>query len=58
MIKPLKGQNIIVTGGSRGIGAAIVRRLAYDGANVAFTYSRSAGDARELLQSLSKVYLD
>jgi NAD(P)-dependent dehydrogenase (short-subunit alcohol dehydrogenase family) len=54
MIKPLKGQNIIVTGGSRGIGAAIVRRLAYDGANLAFTYSRSADEARELAQALTK----
>ncbi|XLZ72417.1 SDR family oxidoreductase [Massilia sp. SR12] len=36
-----------VTGGSRGIGAAIVRRLAKDGATVAFTYqnSRAAADA-------------
>lgn len=54
MIKPLKGQNIIITGGSRGIGAAIVRRLAYDGANVAFTYSRSAEAARELAQALTR----
>lgn len=53
MIKPLKEQNILVTGGSRGIGAAIVRRLAYDGANIAFTYSRSTADAQELLQMLA-----
>ncbi len=53
MIKPLKEQNILVTGGSRGIGAAIVRRLSYDGANVAFTYSRSDTAARELTQTLT-----
>ena len=53
MIKPLKAQNILVTGGSRGIGAAIVRRLAYDGANVAFTYSRSEATADELIQMLT-----
>ncbi len=53
MIKPLKGQNILVTGGSRGIGAAIVRRVAYDGANVGFTYGRSVTEARDLEKALS-----
>ncbi|MDJ0723265.1 MAG: SDR family oxidoreductase [Desulfobacterales bacterium] len=53
MIKPLKGQNILVTGGSRGIGAAIVRRMAYDGASVGFTYGRSAADARDLERTLT-----
>jgi 3-oxoacyl-[acyl-carrier protein] reductase len=39
-----------VTGGSRGIGAAIVRRLAKDGATVAFTY-QSSGAAADALAS-------
>ncbi|GAA3585879.1 3-oxoacyl-ACP reductase FabG [Amycolatopsis ultiminotia] len=38
---PLEGKTALVTGGSRGVGAGIVARLAADGAKVAFTYARS-----------------
>jgi cyclic-di-GMP-binding biofilm dispersal mediator protein len=42
------GKKVLVLGGSRGIGAAIVRRFANDGANVTFTYAGSK-DAAEAL---------
>lgn len=42
------GKNVLVLGGSRGIGAAIVRRFAAGGAKVAFTYAGSRQAAEEL----------
>jgi 3-oxoacyl-[acyl-carrier protein] reductase len=49
----LAGKTALVTGGSRGIGAAIVRALAGQGADVAFTYSKSATQAEALIKELS-----
>jgi 3-oxoacyl-[acyl-carrier protein] reductase len=47
MNQTLKDKCALVTGGSRGIGAAIVNRLAAEGAHVAFTYSSSPDRANE-----------
>ncbi len=43
-------KSVLVLGGSRGIGAAIVRRFAGDGAQVTFTYASSAAPALELAE--------
>ncbi len=49
----LAGKRALVTGGSRGIGAEIVRRLTADGAAVAFTYASSASDAEKLVAEVA-----
>lgn len=48
MSQTLKNKRALVTGGSRGIGAAIVKRLAREGADVAFTYASSPDRANEV----------
>ena len=49
MTKSLQGKRAFVSGGSRGIGAAIVRRLAGEGADVVFTYAASPDAAAALV---------
>ena len=42
----------LVTGGSRGIGAAIAKRLAKDGASVAITYAKDASAATAVVKAI------
>src|ERR671926_317512 len=51
MNQPLENKRALVTGGSRGIGAAIVRRLAREGAHVALTYVSRAEQANEVAEA-------
>lgn len=54
MSKALKGKVALVTGGSRGLGAATAAALAAEGADVAISYVASASKAEAVVQELKK----
>lgn len=50
----LKGRNVLVTGGSRGLGALICEKFAAEGANIIVNYNQSAEKAAEVAEKVGK----
>ena len=53
-MKRLTNKVVFITGGSRGIGAGIAKRMASEGADVVFTYVNAAGKAQQVTEEIKK----
>jgi NAD(P)-dependent dehydrogenase (short-subunit alcohol dehydrogenase family) len=56
MVYSLKGRHVLITGGSKGLGAAIAHKFASEGSNIAINYFNDASTAETLAADLSKTY--
>ena len=54
MSKELEGKIALITGGSRGMGAAMAKRLAANGANVAITYTKGSDAAASVVKEIER----
>jgi 7-alpha-hydroxysteroid dehydrogenase len=56
MFRDLKGKTLVISGGTRGIGKAIVYQFAEAGVNVAFTYNSNEEEAQKIADDVENKY--